>query len=80
MALCPSFQSPRSFMSLTRSKRFMTERLPVAPPLRLRELCLDINSGFGFPRRKLEVAQPFGKDELYLNYWFLAKLPRVAKK
>ncbi len=42
MALWPSFHSPRSFMSLTRSKRFMTERLPVAPPLRLRELCLDI--------------------------------------
>ena len=67
-------------MSLTRSKRFMTDRLPVAPPLRLRELCLDINSGFGFPRRKLEVGQRFGKDELCLNYWFLGNLPQVVGK
>ena len=58
----------------------MTERLPVAPPLRLRELCLDINFGFGLPMRKLGVGQRFGKDELCLNYWFLGKLPQVAEK
>lgn len=73
MALRPSFQSPRSFINLTRSKRFMTERLPVAPPLRLRELFLDITSEFLVPGRKLGVDQRFGKDELCLIYWFLGK-------
>lgn len=53
-------------MSFTRSKRFITERLPVAPPLRLRELCLDIlievqNSC----ARKLGGSFLFGKDEVH---------------
>lgn len=51
----------------------MTERLPVAPPLRLRELFLDITSEFLVPGRKLGVDQRFGKDELCLIYWFLGK-------
>ncbi len=67
MALWPSFHSPRSFKTLTRSKRFMTERLPVAPPLRLSELCFDIvESWNGW--RKLGRSCGFGKDELGINF------------
>jgi phosphate starvation-inducible protein PhoH and related proteins len=70
MALLPLVHSPRSFMSLTRSKRFITERLPVAPPLRLRELCLDIKSRKWLEGRKLGARWNFGKDELGKNFRF----------
>ena len=64
MALAPSFQSPRSFMSFTRSKRFITERFPVAPPLRFRELCLDMVLNCSeVGARKLGATGVVGKNE-----------------